>query len=99
VIERLLHYIERLRNTTRRSNLPDPFWGFTDPRIGDLSVTDRRVSGHTPRRHGPRDWRCTCGRPLSGGSGEGRAGARAAMRIHRRDLNHPADAIEQLLCS
>jgi hypothetical protein len=96
VIERVLHSIGRLRNTMRRSNLPDPFWGFTDPRIGDLTVTDRRVSGHTPRRHGPGDWRCTCGRLLSGGSGEGRARARAAMRAHRLDLNHPEDPIEEL---
>jgi hypothetical protein len=92
MIERLLQFIEQLRYGVRRSSLPDgfPFWGFTDPRIGDLGVSDRRVSGHTPRRHGPGDWRCACGRPLSGGSrGKGRAAARNAMRIHRLDLNHP----------
>lgn len=92
MIERLLQFFEQLRYGTRRSSLPDgfPFWGFTDPRIGDLSVSDRRVFGHTPRRHGPGDWRCACGKPLSSGSrGKGRAAARNAMRIHRLDLNHP----------
>jgi hypothetical protein len=96
VIERLLQFAESLRYGMRRSSVPDPFWGFTDPRIGDLSVTDRRVSGHTPRRHGPGDWRCACGRSLSDGSrGKGRAGARDAMRIHRLDLNDAEDAITQ----
>jgi hypothetical protein len=92
MIERLLQFFEQLRYGVRGSSLPDgfPFWGFTDPRIGDLSVSDRRVFGHSPRRHGPGDWRCSCGRPLSGGSrGMGRAAARNAMRIHRLDLNHP----------
>jgi hypothetical protein len=92
MIERLLQFIEQLRYGTGRSSLPDgfPFWGFTDPRIGDLSVTDRRVFGHALRRNGPGDWRCACGKPLSGGSrGKGRAAARNAMRIHRLDLNHP----------
>ena len=95
MIERVLHFIEQLRYGTRRSSLPDgfPFWGFTDPRIGDLSVSDRRVSGHTPLRHSSGDWRCSCGRPLSGGSrGKGRAAAREAMVIHRLDLNHPEHA-------
>src|SRR5215475_9123279 len=88
VIERVLQFIEQLRYGMRRSSLPDgfPFWGFTDPRIGDLSVSDRRVSGHTPMRHSSGEWRCACGRSLSGGS---RAAARDAMRIHRLDLNHP----------
>lgn len=87
----MLHFMEQLRYGLRRSSLPDgfPFWGFTDPRIGDLSVSDRRVSGHTPLKHGSGEWRCACGRPLSGGSrGKGRAAARDAMRIHRLDLNH-----------
>jgi hypothetical protein len=91
MIERLLQFIEQLRYGMRRSSLPDgfPFWGFTDPRIGDLSATDRRVFGHTPRRGKAGDWRCTCGKPLSGGSrGKGRAAARNAMRIHRLDLNN-----------
>lgn len=97
MIERVRHFIEQLRYGMRRSSLPDgfPFWGFTDPRIGDLSVSDRRVFGHTPLRHGPGDWRCACGRALSGGSrGKGRAGARDAMRIHRLDLNHPEMEIQ-----
>jgi len=90
MINRLLQFIEQLRYGAGRSSLPDgfPFWGFTDPRIGDLSVTDRRVFGHALRRHGPGDWRCACGKPLSGDSrGKGRAAARNAMRIHRLDLN------------
>src|SRR5215831_12472485 len=88
MIQRMLHFFSQLRNGTRQSSLPDgfPFWGFTDPRIGDLSVSDRRVSGHTPMRHSSGEWRCACGRSLSGGS---RAAARDAMRIHRLDLNHP----------
>src|SRR5215475_2753467 len=100
--QRLLHFIEQLRYGMRRSRLPDgfPFWGFTDPRIGDLSMSDRRVFGHTPRMHGPGDWRCTCGRLLSDGSrSNGRAGARAAMRAHRLDLNHPEYPIEELQVS
>jgi len=100
MIKRLLQFIEQLRNGTLRSGLDDgfPFWGFTDPRIGDLSVSDRRVSGHTPRRHGSGDWRCACGKPLSGGQrGSGRAAAREAMRIHRLDLNHPEQAFGEFL--
>jgi hypothetical protein len=90
--------MERLRHGMRGSSVPDPFWGFTDPRIGDLSVTDRRIAGHTPRRLGPDDWRCTCGRSLSGGSrGKGRTAARDAMRLHRLDLNHPEEASEMAL--
>jgi hypothetical protein len=102
VIQLIVKSIERLCFRVARTSLPDgfPFWGFTDPRIGDLSITDRRVAGHTPRRHGPGDWRCTCGRSLSGGSlGKGRAGARDAMRLHRLDLNHPEDSIEQISVS
>jgi hypothetical protein len=96
MIKRLLQFIEQLHYGVRESSLPDgfPFWGFTDPRIGDLSVSDRRVSGHTPRRHGPGDWRCECGRPLAGGS---RAAARDAMRIHRVDLNHPELSVDEIL--
>jgi hypothetical protein len=92
MINRLLQFIEQLRYGIGGSRSPDgfPFWGFTDPRIGDLNVTDRRVFGHALRRYGPDDWRCACGKPLSGGSrGKGRAAARNAMRIHRFDLNHP----------
>lgn len=45
------------------------------------------VPGHRPTRHGPGDWRCTCGRKLSGGPlGPGRRGARDVMRFHRLDL-------------
>ena len=45
------------------------------------------VRGHTPVRHGPADWRCRCGVPLSGGPyGYGRMGARDVMRFHRSDL-------------
>lgn len=92
MINRLLQFIEQLRYGMDQSSSPDgfPFWGFTDPRIGDLSVTDRPVFGHSLRRYGPGDWRCACGKPLSGGSrGKGRAAARNAMRIHRLDLNYP----------
>jgi hypothetical protein len=99
MIERMLHFVEQLRYDMRRSSLPDgfPFWGFTDPRIGDLSVSDRPVSGHTPLRHGSGEWRCTCGRQLSGGSrGKGRAAARDAMRSHRLDLNHPEHATDEI---
>jgi hypothetical protein len=99
VIKLLAKSIERLSWGMGRSSLHDgfPFWGFTDPRIGDLSITDRRVAGHTPRRHGNGDWRCTCGRPLTGGSlGEGRTAARDAMRFHRLDLNYPEDSIEEI---
>jgi len=102
MIKRLLQFIEQLTYGMRRSSLPDgfPFWGFTDPRIGDLTATDRRVFGHTPRLHGAGDWRCTCGRPLSDGSrGKGRSAARDAMRSHRLDLNHPEDAIVEILGS
>ena len=102
MIQRLLQFIEQLRYGMRRSGLPDgfPFWGFTDPRIGDLGASDRRVSGHTPRMHGQGDWRCTCGRLLSSGSGgKGRAAARDAMRRHRLDLNHPENAFEEILGS
>ena len=100
MVKALLQFFEQLRNGMRRSGLPDgfPFWGFTDPRIGDLSSTDRPVSGHTPRRHIAGDWRCTCGRLLTDGSrGQGRAAARETMRIHRLDLNHPEQAIEEVL--
>jgi hypothetical protein len=92
VIKRLLQFTEQLRYGMRRSSLPDgfPFWGFTDPRIGDLSVSDHRVFGHALRKNDTGEWRCTCGRPLSGGSrGGGRAAARDAMRVHRLDLNNP----------
>jgi len=102
MIQRLLQFIEQLRYGMRQSSLPDgfPFWGFTDPRIGDLSVSDRRVSGHTPHRHGPGDWRCACGRKLSGSTASnGRAAAREAMRIHRLDLNHPEQAIDDIQSS
>ncbi len=45
------------------------------------------VPGHRPARHGPGDWRCTCGQKLSGGPlGSGRRGARDVMRFHRLDL-------------
>jgi hypothetical protein len=98
MVKRLLQFIGQLRYGTRGSSLPDgfPFWGFTDPRIGDLSVSDRRVSGHTPRLHGTGDWRCTCGRSLPAAS---RAAARDAMRIHRLDLNHPEHGVEEILSS
>ena len=102
MIKRLLQFVEQLGYGIRRSSLPDgfPFWGFTDPRIGDLSITDRRVAGHTPQRDGNGDWRCTCGRSLTGGSlGTGRADARDAMRFHRLDLNHPEDSVEQMSSS
>ena len=99
MIKQLLQFIEQLRYGRRRSSLPDgfPFWGFTDPRIGDLSVTDRRVVGHAPRRDNTGNWRCICGRALAGGSrGRGRAAARDAMRIHRLDLNHPEHTAEEI---
>jgi hypothetical protein len=102
VIKLLVKSIERLRDGMGRSSLPDgfPFWGFTDPRIGDLSITDRRVPGHTPRMHDNGDWRCTCGRSLTGGSlGKGRTAARDAMRFHRLDLNYPTDSDEQFSSS
>jgi hypothetical protein len=99
VIKRLLQFIEQFRYGARQSSLPDgfPFWGFTDPRIGDLSVSDRPVSGHTPRLNGPGDWRCACGRKLAGNTaGNGRAAAREAMRLHRLDLNHPEHAAAEI---
>lgn len=60
-----------------------------------MSGYGRPVRGHTPVRHGPGDWRCTCGTTLSGGPyGPGRAGARDVMRrFHRLDLNHPEHVI------
>jgi hypothetical protein len=49
------------------------------------------IRGHSLVRHGPGDWRCTCGTTLSGGPwGSGRAGARDVMRFHRMDLETAA---------
>jgi hypothetical protein len=91
IVERLQRIIEALRFDGRQASLADgfPFWGYTDPLIGDLNASDRPVRGHTMRRHGPGDWRCTCGTKLSGGLyGSGRTGARDVMRSHRLNLNH-----------
>jgi hypothetical protein len=58
----------------------------------DLQTRARRgVRGHRPARHGPGDWRCTCGIRLSGGPlGSGQRGARDVLRFHRLDLLMPA---------